>query len=133
MALTKDLARLKELDIATWKRVVRGMPLQPCGQYVAYDGGEVTAHQYKEAYILFEQMLPEVAMAWLQHCLQEAIVARRDGRTHWSYSQFGEDGHYAAIIHRIIGEYPTEERRRHYGKADAPAAALLAAYLNAIG
>lgn len=138
--MKEELARLKKLDMATWKRIARGMPLQSCGQYMTYDHGEVTAHQYQEAYISFDQMLPETAMAWLQWCLQEAIRGKKlfftvaqttpgprgeEYRVTIRYRRIYADGEA-----RIFGEDPWPEIAICDGKT--PVAALMAAYIAAL-
>lgn len=67
--------------------------------------------------------------AILQACLQEAIAARNNNRSGnmpmWAfYLRYGNKGHHAEVF---IGarKFPVD--------ADSPAAALLAAYLAAIG
>lgn len=136
MSLTEDLARLKELDLATWKRMIAGIPLRPCGMYTTIDEGHVRCHQYTDARIPMEQLMPEVSLVWLQHCLQEAIAAH-DG---WTYSVFRVPGewNYCADVSKTeqgydgdcwneLHEYLLAEKQ-----ADTPAAALLSAYIAAL-
>ncbi|MCK9571651.1 hypothetical protein M0R72_22060 [Candidatus Pacearchaeota archaeon] len=70
------LEKLKQLDEPTYKKIARGIQLQPCGQYMVFDRGEVRTCQYHEAYMPFGNLLPEVAEAWLQFCIQRALVDR---------------------------------------------------------
>ena len=60
--LTEDLARLKELDPATYRTYIDGAAIH--GVLLAEKGGD------------------PLQMAWLQWCLQEAIAARG-----WAVSQ----------------------------------------------
>lgn len=117
------LTRLEKADPETWGRIVRGVPLKPCGQYLTYDNGEIRSVMYKAAYIPFGELLPEVAEAWLQHVLQDAIRANGWQFKLQSVKIDGNPG-YESVIWIVRGE------RRDIG--NSPAEAILRAYLAAI-
>lgn len=114
------LVRLQKADQATWEKIARGIPLKPCGQYFTYVEGKPSVHQFKDAYIPFGELMPEVALAWLQACIQAAIQARPG----WGYqiSAFG-----LPIIANVYN-------RQDYvaGRGSTEAEALGWAYLEAI-
>jgi len=119
-----DLDRLKLADPTTYEKIAKGIPLQPRGQYLALDNGQITACQYHEAYFPFGDLLPEVALAWLQAVLQEAIAAQ--GLYQTIEVRSIEPYRWRALIQR------TDGRTFNYEYTEAtPAAALLAAYLAA--
>ena len=72
-ALADDLRRK---DPETWEKIERGIPLKPRGQYLTYDNGEIRSVQYEAAFIPFSELPAEVAMNWLQGCLQRACEKR---------------------------------------------------------
>lgn len=125
MSLTDDLARLEELDPATWKQIIAGIPLKPRGVYTTTDDGRVRYHQYQDARIPMEQLMPEVSLVWLQWCLQEATAARGwPSQVAYYLPEGGIQSHYMAHVW-----FGTGCRIR---KADSSAAALLAAYVAAL-
>ena len=120
------LDQLRAKDPETYKRIRRGLPLKPRGQYIAYDNGEVRALQYEEVYIPLDELLPEVACAWLQAVLQEAISSRGWASTLTYNPPDGPEApHWSAHI------WPDEHCQMSH-KADSPAEALLAAYVEAM-
>ena len=122
------LEALREKDPATWQRIVRGPPMIPYHKYYTYDiDGSATAHKDERAYIPFDELLPEVACAWLQAVLQDAIQARG-----WQgIVLFNAESNRAVIDDRVDGMGGTRILAEREG--DSPADALLKAYLEAIG
>ena len=122
------LDRLREKDPATWQRIVRGPPMIPYHKYYTYDiDGSATAHKDERAYIPFDELLPEVALAWLQAVLQDAIQA-----SGWQgIVLFNAESNRAVIDDRVDGMGGTRILAEREG--DSPAEALLKAYLEAIG
>lgn len=120
------LDRLRGADRVTWERIARGIPLKPCGQYFAYDQGKPSAHQYEDVYIPFGKLIPEVALAWLQACLQVAIRARG-----WAYqvSISFQGTRYGKIVTMNVDGSKHFHQDEH---GDTEAEALLKAYLAAI-
>ena len=121
------LEALREKDPATWQQIVRGPPMIPYHKYYTYDiDGSATAHKDERAYIPFDELLPEVACAWLQAVLQDAIQARG-----WAYqvSASFQGTHYGKIVKKNADESKTFLPDV---AGDSPAEALLAAYLEAI-
>jgi hypothetical protein len=130
MMIAENLERLKILDIETWKEIFQGIPLNPMGQYYSFDHGEVTAHQFKMVYLPFVQMLPEVGRIWIQDCIQRAITVRIDheaekSRETWSYEIIADRDGYKALV-------GPRDVRSFFEYGDSPAAALLAAYIEAM-
>ena len=129
------LSALRAKDPELWERLVIGMPLKPYGQYIAYTSGEQTVQKFNFSYIPFGELLSEVAFAWLQHCLQEAI---RERGWHLLQSQDQDTGRYYADISEIApgydGDYWTEKHLYLICEVegDTEAEALLRAYLAAI-
>ena len=129
------LDRLREADPETYKRIARGIPLQPRGQYLAFDGGKITACQYHEPYIPFDNLLPEAACAWLQAVLQDAISNRG---WIWEVSLLANKKDHCACISEVApgydGDHWTEEHEYMITEqiAGSPAEALLRAYAEAI-
>ena len=72
MTLSELLEELKQVDPDTWDVIVRGIPLKPFCQYFTLDRCGQRAHQYPDAYLPFSQMERDVALGWLQCCLQRA-------------------------------------------------------------
>jgi hypothetical protein len=116
------LEALREKDAASWEKIARGIPLQPRGQYMTYDRGEVTAHQCHEMYIPFGELLPEVACAWLQSVLQEAISSRG-----WDFTIST-----LKYKNRCIARIDMIEENKTVQYGDSPAETLLRCYLEAI-
>lgn len=124
--IASQLDRLKEVDPKTWERIARGLPIKPHGQYLTLDqDGRMTSHQIREAYIPFDELLPEVACAWLQAVLQDACEARG-----WDWQVWRQQRHWKGS-----GEYAatTGPVGRNAASGDSPAEALLRCYLGAIG
>ena len=122
------LEALREKDPATWQRIVRGPPMIPYHKYYTYDiDGSATAHKDERAYIPFDELLPEVACAWLQAVLQEACQARGWASALTYNPPCGPDA-------PSWGAHVWPDDRCSAGKkADSPAEALLSCYLGAIG
>ena len=117
------LEALREKDPATWQRIVRGPPMIPYHKYYTYDiDGSATAHKDERAYIPFDELLPEVALAWLQAVLQETIQARG-----WDFT-LSTLKYKNRCIARI--DMIDENKTVQYG--DSPTEALLAAYIGAL-
>ncbi len=116
------LDKLREKDPELWGKIARGIPLKPCGKFMTYDHSETVAHQYQDVYIPFGELLPEVAFAWLQHCLQEAIRARG-----WSYRLI-----WASSVDICKAFICTGPGIHESVNCDTEAEALLRAYLAAI-
>ena len=76
MTLSELLEELKGIDPDTWDVVVRGIPLKPFCQYFTFDRCGQRAHQYPDVYLSFSQMERDVALGWLQCCLQRACERR---------------------------------------------------------
>lgn len=120
------LDRLQKADQATWEKIARGIPLKPCGQYFTYVEGKPSVHQFKDAYIPFGELMPEVALAWLQHCIQDAIRARKWLAT--VHAKSDESNH--RCLARLDSEDDEIETVVEYGSTEAEALCL--AYLEAI-
>lgn len=99
--LTEDLARLKELDPATYDAYWNGMMRR----------GSSTA----------DLVWTSVQKAWLQWCLQEAIVARK-----WTYHITGYPSTATIRTTRDI------HMINYYIRADTSDSALLACYIAAL-
>ena len=133
MTLSELLEELNGIDPETWGAVVRGIPLKPFCQYFTFDRCGQRAHQYPDAYLPFSQMERDVALAWLQGCLQQACEGRE-----WDLKQFqrvikcdgpNEHHYYAEINKGIAGTF---EPIGYEGWGDSTAEALLAAYVAAV-
>lgn len=124
------LDKLREKDPELWGKIARGIPLKPCGEFMTYDHSETVAHQYQDVYIPFGELLPEVAFARLQHCLQEAIRTRG-----WHLYQIRNDDLPEKPCFVSIYN-PTEGIKEHdshqNGEGSTEAEALCLAYLEAI-
>lgn len=126
--ISEKLELLKKLDPDTWKTISMGIPMQPCGQYMVFDMGEIRSCQYHEAYIPLSGLLPEVADGWIQACLQRAIVTKIDHnaektRDTWSYEIIADRDGFKARV---------DAKSSFFTDGDSPAEALLAAYIEAI-
>ena len=64
----------------------------------------------------------------IQGCIQRAIAARPD---HWIISQWMSQDKWQAMIRRGPRGY-TDPEYMHIGEGDTPAAAILAAYIEAV-
>jgi hypothetical protein len=120
------LEKLKQLDEPTYEKIARGIPLQPCGQYMVFDHGEVRACQYHEAYMPFGDLLREVAEAWLQFCIQRAIAAHAG----W-FAEIGfyEKRAYARISKILENREDEETEEMSLRDGTTPCIALLACYI----
>ena len=130
--ITPLLEALREKDPATWQQIVRGPPMIPYHKYYTYDiDGSATAHKDERAYIPFDELLPEVACAWLQAVLQDACQARGWSWRMQGFPEIDDDhpGHTCCTIMRRKGII-WYDHKTAYGAS--PAEALLAAYLEAI-
>lgn len=130
MSLTEDLARLKELDPATWQEInhvtqmISSVPITArwWGDQLGSDGNK--------------PIRENLALAWLQWCLQEAIATR----DRWTYSVFRipESWNYCADVSRTAPGYDGDCWNEYHEyllaerEADTPAAALLKAYIAAL-
>ena len=131
-----NLTELQKVDPELWREIVRGIPLQPRGQYVSFYCGQMTAHQFENCYLPLDQMMPEAAACWLQACLQRAIEVR--GLV-WDVSLVvDEPSPYMAGIYEIDPGYDGDcWNEQHLSciaecGGNSPAEALLSAYLEAI-
>ena len=126
MTLSELLEELKAADPDTWDVVVRGIPLKPFCQYFTFDRCGQRAHQYPDVYLPFSQMERDVALAWLQGCIQRACEKREC----WEVSVWWKDNKWVALI-RLPGGY-TNINQMFAEESDSPAEALLAAYIAAV-
>jgi hypothetical protein len=133
MTLSELLEELMGLDPETWDAIVRGIPLKPFCLYFTFDRCGQRAHQYPDAYLPFSQMERDVALSWLQGCLQRACEMREwDLRQdQWVIKMDGQNVvyHYATIEKGIA---ETGEPFEHEGRGKSQAEALLAAYVAAV-
>ena len=124
MTLSELLEELKQIDPEEWEIIMHGIPLTPMSQYFTFDHGETTAHRYHSTYLPFSQMERDVALIWLQGCLQRACEMRG-----WFYGQFSmaHPGPFCADV-------TDSNNVDHYGSGigDSSAEALLAAYIAAV-
>jgi hypothetical protein len=133
MTLSELLEGLKQIDPEEWEIIMHGIPLTPMSQYFTFDHGETTAHRYHSTYLPFSQMERDVALVWLQGCLQRACEKRGWGLVvEWSK----DSGPYEWSAYTGHEEPPGAFRAayswgiRYYGGSAAEA--LLAAYVAAI-
>ena len=126
--MQKLLDKLKQVDLATYDKVCRGIPILPRSTYYIFDAdvGKPRAEIHRHGWIPFANLPQEVACAWLQAVLQTAIAA---------------NGHMFSVSHI----WPKESLPAYQWKArifidpdnivesrgDSPAEALLAAYVEA--
>lgn len=133
MTLSELLDGLKQVDPDTWDVVVRGIPLKPFCQYFTFDRCGQRAHQYPDVYLPFSQMERDVALAWLQGCIQRACERRGwDLRQDlWVIKMDGQNVvyHYATI-NKGIAE--TGEPFEYEGRDKSQAESLLTAYVAAV-
>lgn len=76
--MNKLLDRLKQVDPTTYEKVSHGIPIYPRSTYYVFDinAGKPRAEMHKHGWILLSDLPPEVACAWLQACLQDAISGK---------------------------------------------------------
>jgi hypothetical protein len=133
MTLSELLEGLKQIDPEEWEIIMHGIPLTPMSQYFTFDHGETTAHRYHSTYLPFSQMGRDVALIWLQGCLQRACEMREwDLRQdQWVIKMDGQNVvyHYATIEKGIA---ETGEPCEYEGRGKSQAEALLAAYVAAV-
>ena len=133
MTLSELLEELKQVDPDTWDVIVRGIPLKPFCQYFTLDRCGQRAHQYPDAYLPFSQMERDVALGWLQCCLQRACERRGWGLV---IERSKDSGPYEWSAYTGHEEPPGAFRAayswgiRYYGGSAAEA--LLAAYVAAV-
>ena len=95
---------------------------------------EVDADTYREIqkrllhYMIAPQMDAPIVLDHIQGCIQRAIAARPD---HWIISQWMSQDKWQAMIRRGPRGY-TDPEYMHIGEGDTPAAAILAAYIEAM-
>ena len=95
---------------------------------------EVDADTYREIqkrllhYMIAPQMDAPIVLDHIQGCIQRAIAARPD---HWIISQWMSQDKWQAMIRRGPRGY-TDPEYMHIGEGDTPAAAILAAYIEAV-
>ena len=110
-AITALLEELREVDFDAWKdiRFLLGN--------VGMDNGprEIPLEQH-----IYQDLI--------QGCIQRAIAARPD---HWIISQWMSQDKWQAMIRRGPRGY-TDTEYMHIGEGDTPAAAILAAYIEAV-
>ena len=72
------LDRLKQIDPTTYEKVYHGIPIYPRSIYYVFDPGarKPRAKMYKEGWIRFANLPKEAACAWLQSCIQDAILTK---------------------------------------------------------
>lgn len=107
------LEELREVDEAAWDKI----------QY-----GVVFGEGLDECRVPYEPMEVQMAHDHLQGCIQRAIAARPD---HWIISQWMSQDKWQAMIRRGPRGYIDPEYM-HIGEGDTPAAAILAAYIEAV-
>ena len=133
MTFSKLLEELKQIDLEEWEIIMHGIPLIPMSQYFTFDPGETTAHQYHSTYLPFSQMGRDVALIWLQGCLQRACEKRGWGLV---VERSKEGGPYEWSAYTGHEEPPGAFRAayswgiRYYG--GSAACALLVAYIAAV-
>ena len=76
MTPSEHLGELKGIDPETRDAIVCGIPLKPFCQYFTFDRCGQRAHQYQDVYLPFSQMEKDVALLWLQGCVQRACERR---------------------------------------------------------
>ena len=133
MTLSELLEGLKQIDPEEWEIIMHGIPLTPMSQYFTFDHGETTAHRYHSTYLPFSQMGRDVALIWLQGCLQRACEMREwDLRQdQWAVNLDSTDEVYcySAIV---TGISETGRSPEYEGRGKSQAEALLAAYVAAV-
>jgi len=137
MTISELLEELMRLDHETWEIIECGIPLKPLDQYFTFGYGKKTAYQCRDAYLPVLQMEKEVALVWIQDCLQRACEKR--GWTWCIYKQTPEEKHsHYAEINKIIPGYDGDCYNQYHEsciawkEADTPAEALLTAYIAAV-
>lgn len=133
MTISELLEGLKQIDPEEWEIIMHGIPLTPMSQYFTFDHGETTAHRYHSTYLPFSQMERDVALGWLQCCLQRACERRGWGLV---IERSKDSGPYEWSAYTGHEEPPGAFRAayswgiRYYGGSAAEA--LLAAYVAAV-
>lgn len=112
-AIAALLEELREVDETTWEKI----------QY-----GVVFGKGLDESRVPYESLGVQMAHDHLQGCIQRAIAARPD---HWIISQWMSQDKWQAMIRRGPRGY-TDPEYMHIGEGDTPAAAILAAYIEAV-
>ena len=132
MTLSELLEELKGIDPDTWDVIVRGIPLKPFCQYFTLDRCGQRAHQYPDAYLPFSQMERDVALSWIQGCIQRACE-RHGWELEQNYRTRGRNGvlpknmrHYA-----VVTSWDNDVHTYH-GMGNSATKALLAAYIAAV-
>ena len=130
MTLSELLEELKQVDPDTWDVIVRGIPLKPFCQYFTLDRCGQRAHQYPDAYLPFSQMERDVALIWLQGCLQRACGMRewdlRQDQWVVDIDSTNEVYYYSSII---TGISETNRSPEYEGRGKSQAETLWAAYV----
>lgn len=125
--MTFDLSALQILDPATYQKIL-ALPVKPLGHYLVRTPEGIKEELYPEAWIPVGELMPEVAQAWLQYCIQEAIATR--GWDFSIYYRISDPGRYMVCI-TIWLDY--KNRFMSLDRAgDTPADALLNAYISAL-
>lgn len=118
------LDRLNQVDPTTYEKIVSGIPIYPRSTYYVFDPGtrKPRAEMCRDGWIRFADLPKEVACAWLQACVQDAILARG-----WHFQLMCREGSCMVDITIFrpkcdIIDGPERE---------SPAEAMLAAYIAA--
>ena len=132
MTLSELLDELNGIDPETRDAIVCCIPLKPFCQYFTFDRCGQRAHQYQDVYLPFSQMEKDVALLWLQGCIQRACE-RRGWEIEQNYRTRGRDGnlpknmrHYAVITSW------DKDVHTYRGMGNSATKALLAAYVAAV-
>ena len=132
MTLSELLEELKQVDPDTWDVIVRGIPLKPFCQYFTLDRCGQRAHQYPDAYLPFSQMERDVALGWLQCCLQRACE-RRGWELEQNYRTRSQNGDLPKNIrHYAVVTSWDNDVHTYRGMGNSATKALLAAYVAAV-
>jgi len=132
MTLSGLLEELKQIDPEEWEIIMHGIPLTPMSQYFTFDHGETTAHRYHSTYLPFSQMERDVALTWLQGCLQRACE-RYGWELEQNYRTRGRNG----VLPKNIRHYAVvtswdNDVHTYRGMGNSATKALLAAYVAAV-
>lgn len=132
MTLSELLEGLKQVDPDTWDVVVRGIPLKPFCQYFTFDRCGQRAHQYPDVYLPFSQMERDVALAWLQGCIQRACE-RYGWELEQNYRTRSQNGDLPKNIrHYAVVTSWDNDVHTYRGMGNSATKALLAAYVAAV-
>lgn len=130
MTLSELLDELKGIDPETRDAIVCGIPLKPFCQYFTFDRCGQRAHQYQDVYLPFSQMEKDVALLWLQGCIQRACEGRgwdlRQDQWVVNLDSTDEVYYYSAIV---TGISETGRSPEYEGRGKSQAEAILAAYV----